>query len=137
MKFDWRNDRLAELDTAIRGWLNDLSCQYVSHRLTHLFDTCATSNPASDVPELLLQDGNCIPLALHRLLHEPASASVYEHIRQSPSATSIRSRSDADFSKLLHEHGKHLALSVGCRIRRPGSYLLHSDHDCNCASQLP
>ena len=30
---------------------------------------------------------------------------------------------------MLHDHGKHMTLSVGCRIQRPGSYLLHLEND--------
>ena len=35
----------------------------------------------------------------------------------------------AGFTNMPHGHDKHMTLSVGCRIQRPGSYLLHIEND--------
>ena len=81
-----------------------------------------------EVDEKLLERGNCILLAITRLLPSKKGAVISElrkTSQQNNEAARVGSRSYADVTQSLRIHA---VPCLGLAIDAPGSYLLHSEH---------
>ena len=102
-------------------------------RKQHLYfrEWCRTPSERSEVvvEDLLLTQGNCIPLALARLFPDK-KPDILSEIRkashQNCEAVKVGSRSYRSVCESLKIHA---VPSLGLNVTKPGQYLLHCEHD--------
>ena len=102
----------------------------------HLFfrELCRSPPESSEVPvehEELLAQGNCIPLALVRLLPDRLE-DVLKVLNKKDHKNAAAKRSGTRcYSFMLNELSIQVAPRYGLRLEGAGQYLLHSEHDGN------
>ena len=84
-----------------------------------------------DTPHDLVITGNCIPLAMYRILPSEFRRPIIDRVGESPLVGGALHRSYSDFlpESLSPQCGLYLEPSVGYTINGPGEYLLHSEMD--------
>ena len=119
-----------DLATAIKG-KTGFGVKIVRKQHLYFREWCRTPSERSEVAveELLLTQGNCIPLALARLFPD-RKPYVFSEIRktshQNCEAAKVGSRS---YRSVCDSSNLQAVPCLGLDITKPGQYLLHCEHD--------
>ena len=82
-----------------------------------------------DVEDVLLQDGNCIPLAIVRLFPSKKDVVLLELAKQNQVNREASMVGSRFYKQCLEQFELQAAPSLGINLHKPGLYLLHAEHD--------
>ena len=81
----------------------------------------------TEVEQQLLQPGNCIPLAVSRLLPTKKQAVISELCKSSQQNTEALRVGSRSYADVIAFASLHVCPSLGLDVQEPGLYLLHSE----------
>ena len=96
-----------------------------------LMESVQSDGAHIETPHDLVLTGNCVPLAMYRLLPDRFHEAILDRVKESPLSGGDLYRSYSEFApdSLSPDCGLYMEPSVGYNTSGPGDFLLHSEMD--------